>query len=76
MADLQTNGNSPAGPEQALPEELEVAVPPAEENSVPEQDVRQIKIFCFKCQQKLDVTGLMPFAHIECPVCGTVLIVP
>ena len=48
MADLETNDNSPAGPDQPLPEELEVAVPPAEENSVPEQDVRQIKIFCFK----------------------------
>ena len=77
MADLQTNDNSTAGPDQPLPEELEVAVPPAgEENSVPGQNVRQVKIFCFKCQQKLDVTGLMPFAHINCPVCGTDLIIP
>ena len=76
MADLQKNDNGTAGPDQLHPEELAVSVPPAETSPVSGGNVRQVKIFCFKCQQKLDVTGLMPFAHINCPVCGTDLIIP
>ncbi|MBO7146487.1 MAG: serine/threonine protein kinase [Lentisphaeria bacterium] len=37
---------------------------------------RTIKIFCHKCQQKLDVTGIEPFSKIECPVCNEMLIIP
>lgn len=60
----------------ALPEELVVSVPPASEYNNPDHKAKQVKIFCHHCQQKLDVTGLLPFAHISCPACGTDLIVP
>lgn len=77
MPDLQTNDTNPVpAAEQPLPEEVAVSVPAAAENSGSGAHARQVKIFCFKCQQKLDVTGLMPFAHINCPVCGTDLIIP
>ena len=60
----------------ALPEELVVSVPPSSEYNNPDNQARQVKIFCHNCQQKLEVTGLLPFAHINCPSCGTDLIVP
>ncbi|MBE6373283.1 MAG: hypothetical protein E7055_14595, partial [Lentisphaerae bacterium] len=60
----------------SLPEELTVSVPPASEYNNPDREARQVKIFCHHCQQKLEVTGLQPFAHIDCPACGTDLIVP
>ena len=56
--------------------EIGVSVPPADVSGNPDQPSKQIKIFCHKCQQKLDVTGLMPFAHVSCPACGTDLIIP
>ena len=74
MADLRQEVQSGNGPENG-PLEMNVSVPPADE-SASGQPARQIKIFCHKCQQKLDVTGLMPFAHIQCPACGTDLIIP
>ncbi len=37
---------------------------------------RAIKIFCHKCQQKLDVTNLEAFSRFLCPMCGAELIVP
>ena len=60
----------------ASPFEVTVSVPPDAGPAVSEKPARQIKIFCYKCQQKLDVTGLMPFAHVSCPSCGTDLIIP
>ena len=54
----------------ALPEELVVSVPPSSEYNNPDNQARQVKIFCHNCQQKLEVTGLLPFAHINCPSCG------
>ena len=38
--------------------------------------VRQLKISCHNCMQKLDVTSFPSFARFQCPVCGTELIVP
>lgn len=55
--------------------ELEVSVP-ADGSAGSPQSVRQVKIYCHQCQQKLDVTGLQPFAHLNCPVCGVDLIIP
>ena len=76
MTDLHTVEKSAAIEPGAASDELEVSVPPAVGYMNPEQEARQVKIFCYQCQQKLDVTGLMPFAHINCPSCGTDLIIP
>ncbi|MBP5181463.1 MAG: hypothetical protein J6331_00395, partial [Lentisphaeria bacterium] len=35
-----------------------------------------LKIFCYNCEQKLDVTGLPAFSVVDCPFCGASLIVP
>lgn len=40
------------------------------------QPPRQLKISCHSCMQKLDVTSFPAFARIQCPMCGTELIVP
>jgi serine/threonine-protein kinase len=40
------------------------------------EERRPLKISCFKCQQKLDLTYLEPFARFDCPACGVELIVP
>lgn len=37
---------------------------------------RLIKISCHTCGQKLDLTPLEPFSHVNCPACGADLIVP
>ncbi|MBQ9336374.1 MAG: serine/threonine protein kinase [Lentisphaeria bacterium] len=65
-------GNPAVDPQAS---ELEVSVPAAE-SAEPDRNVRQVKIYCHQCQQKLDVTGLQPFAHLSCPVCGVDLIIP
>ena len=36
----------------------------------------QVKIGCFGCGQKLDVTELEAFSKIACPECNTDLIIP
>lgn len=41
-----------------------------------EDGERIVKIFCYNCSQKLDMTRLQPFSHILCPSCGVELIVP
>lgn len=43
---------------------------------VPEQTARPLKISCHNCMQKLDVSSFPSFTRIQCPVCGTELIVP
>ena len=79
MSEPQVNGKNqdPADAGKAAgSNELQVSVPPAADYASPERDDRQVKIFCYNCQQKLDVTGLQPFAHLPCPSCGTDLIIP
>ena len=77
MLDSEANEKKEVSSETAaLPEELVVSVPPNSEYSNPDHEAKQVKIFCHNCQQKLEVTGLLPFAHISCPACGTDLIVP
>lgn len=39
-------------------------------------EFRPLKISCHACGQKLDLTTLDPFSHIECPACGAEIIVP
>ena len=35
-----------------------------------------MKIVCYSCSQKLDLTELEPFTKIDCPVCESKIIVP
>ena len=76
MTEPHENEDAAVSVEEPGPVELEVSVPPADQSDSGDQAIRQIKIFCYKCQQKLDVTGLLPFAHISCPSCGADLIIP
>ncbi len=39
-------------------------------------DSRTLKIACPQCRQKLDLSGLPPFSRVECPACGSDVIVP
>ena len=41
-----------------------------------EQTPRRIKIACPGCGQKLDVSEMPPFSHVNCPACSFDLIVP
>ena len=41
-----------------------------------DQTPRRIKIACPGCGQKLDVTDMEPFSHVNCPACNFELIVP
>ncbi|MCM8532619.1 MAG: hypothetical protein NE330_15745 [Lentisphaeraceae bacterium] len=36
----------------------------------------QMKIFCFECNQKLDVTEFKSFTSFPCPVCESDIVVP
>jgi tRNA A-37 threonylcarbamoyl transferase component Bud32 len=37
---------------------------------------RPLKIFCWKCGQKLDLSDMEPFSQIGCPSCQSAIIVP
>ena len=37
---------------------------------------KRLKIFCYNCGQKLDLTDMKPFSQIDCPSCSSVIIVP
>jgi DNA-directed RNA polymerase subunit RPC12/RpoP len=37
---------------------------------------RRLKIFCYNCGQKLDLTDMTPFSKIDCPSCSSPIIVP
>ncbi len=41
-----------------------------------ESELKKLKISCYKCSQKLDLSELEPFSKIECPSCKAELIVP
>lgn len=43
---------------------------------MPEQTPRRIKIACPGCGQKLDVSEMPSFSHVNCPACSFDLIVP
>ncbi|NOY74268.1 MAG: serine/threonine protein kinase, partial [Kiritimatiellaeota bacterium] len=49
--------------------------PPAAQ---PESDAqkKRLKIFCYNCGQKLDLTDMTPFSQISCPSCSSSIIVP
>jgi len=48
---------------------------PQKEGEKVTQD-RNLKIFCYNCEQKLDLSDMEPFSKIECPSCGSHIIVP
>lgn len=37
---------------------------------------KRLKIFCYNCEQKLDLSDMEPFSKIECPSCNSHIIVP
>ncbi|HPN84732.1 MAG TPA: serine/threonine-protein kinase, partial [Victivallales bacterium] len=37
---------------------------------------RKIKILCYHCGQKLDLSDMQPFSEVECPSCNVKIIVP
>jgi len=37
---------------------------------------RRLKIFCYNCAQKLDLTDMEPFSKIDCPSCKEEIIIP
>ncbi len=41
-----------------------------------QSDSKKIRIFCHRCNQKLDVTNLKAFDKVSCPTCSAQLIVP
>ncbi len=43
---------------------------------ISQDDHQPLKISCYNCQQKLDVSYLVSFAHFNCPGCEANLIVP
>ncbi len=44
--------------------------------SAEEPKARPLKIFCWKCGQKLDLSDMEPFSQIGCPSCQAPIIVP
>ncbi len=48
------------------------------EESKPRIDIdkRKLKIVCYHCGQKLDLTDMEPFSAVECPACDVKIIVP
>ncbi len=47
---------------------------PAIEPVVPEK--RSLKITCYHCVQKLDLTDMVPFEKVRCPSCNVEIIIP
>lgn len=37
---------------------------------------KKLKILCYHCGQKLDLTDMEPFSEVECPACNVKIIVP
>ena len=37
---------------------------------------KKLKIFCYKCDQKLDLTNMESFSELDCPSCSAKIIVP
>ena len=50
--------------------------PLPEHEGVKLEPERRLKIFCYKCTQKLDLTDMEPFSKVECPSCHSEIIVP
>ncbi|HOK04601.1 MAG TPA: serine/threonine-protein kinase [Victivallales bacterium] len=47
-----------------------------EEQPKIELEKRKLKILCYHCGQKLDLTEMEPFSEVECPACAVKIIVP
>jgi serine/threonine protein kinase/DNA-directed RNA polymerase subunit RPC12/RpoP len=50
--------------------------PSPEKERITFKEEKRLKIFCYKCGQKLDLTEMEPFSKIECPSCSSEIIVP
>jgi serine/threonine protein kinase len=49
----------------------------SEKKTEPEgEPERRLKIFCYNCAQKLDLTDMEPFSKIDCPSCNEKIIIP
>ncbi len=48
------------------------------EEEKPKIDIekRKLKIVCYHCGQKLDLTDMEPFSEVDCPACAVKIIVP
>lgn len=40
------------------------------------EKAKRLKIFCYNCEQKLDLSDMEPFSKIACPSCASTIIVP
>ena len=40
------------------------------------EEKKRLKIFCYNCEQKLDLSDMKPFSTVECPSCSSEIIVP
>ena len=47
-----------------------------EEKPKTETEKKKLKILCYHCGQKLDLTDMEPFSEVECPSCAVKIIVP
>lgn len=68
-----------AGPEPMSSNTISIKRRPderKEKESLEEEKERTIKIFCYNCEQKLDLTSLEPFSTVNCPSCQSEIIVP
>ncbi|MFA6292885.1 MAG: serine/threonine-protein kinase, partial [Victivallales bacterium] len=53
---------------------LKKSLPPQDEFAAPEK--RPLKITCYHCVQKLDLTDMVPFDKVRCPSCNVEIIIP
>ncbi|MBN1865069.1 MAG: serine/threonine protein kinase, partial [Victivallales bacterium] len=50
--------------------------PAPEKQGVSLEPEKRLKIVCYKCAQKLDLTEMEPFSQVSCPSCHSAIIVP
>lgn len=54
-----------------------IVIPKEEKADVKSTPIdKRLKIFCYNCGQKLDLTDMTPFSQIDCPSCASTIIVP
>ncbi len=46
------------------------------ENEDTVSETRPLKITCYRCMQKLDLTDMVPFEKVKCPSCNVEIIIP
>ena len=79
---IPRGGSTTAHPEQEPISEdtiqinKSVKTEPPQKNVVDMDSQKRLKIFCYNCRQKLDLTDMTPFSKIDCPSCSSPIIVP